>query len=381
MHTHPLLQTLEPRTLMSGTPFTADGEPTAVDTGTVRIEAEDFDTLNGGAFFLADSTLSNLGGAYRPFENVDIQKTRDTGGGFNVGWMTQGEFLRYTLDVAEAGTYRFDARAARTAFGSAELQIRTAVDNPDDASNSVQVGSVDIDRTGRWQAFDTYTTQLELDAGVQTLELRVGDPNAGPSGDGFTYAYNLNWFELTRELPVPEAPTFGNDGLAWTVDANGTTRIEAENFDTLDNLFALGESTLDNLGGAYRLFDGTDIEPTDDVGGGFNVGWTTLGETLQYTLFVERAGTYQLDGRFARPMQTETQTLVSTEEAGSLGSITVGSTGGWQSWQTFGTQIELDAGLQTLQLTVGDPASAPAPDGFRYAYNLNWFELTPLLGV
>jgi len=29
----------------------------------------------------------NVGGQYRPDEGVDIEKTSDTGGGYNVGWI------------------------------------------------------------------------------------------------------------------------------------------------------------------------------------------------------------------------------------------------------------------------------------------------------
>ncbi|CAN0516453.1 unnamed protein product, partial [Laminaria digitata] len=40
--------------------------------------------------------------AFRTDEDVDIQKERD--GGFSIGWITAGEYLRYTVDVEEDGT-------------------------------------------------------------------------------------------------------------------------------------------------------------------------------------------------------------------------------------------------------------------------------------
>ena len=40
--------------------------------------------------------------AFRTDEDVDIQKDRD--GGFNIGWIDAGEYLRYTVDVEEDGT-------------------------------------------------------------------------------------------------------------------------------------------------------------------------------------------------------------------------------------------------------------------------------------
>jgi len=49
-----------------------------------------------------------------------------------------------------------------------------------------------------------------------------------------------------------------------------------------------------NDGGAYRLTEGVDIEPTGDSGGGYDVGWTHGGEWMKYTVNVATAGIVQL---------------------------------------------------------------------------------------
>jgi len=46
----------------------------------------------------------NVGGQYRPDEGVDIEKTSDTGGGYNVGWISEGEWLEYTIRVRNPDT-------------------------------------------------------------------------------------------------------------------------------------------------------------------------------------------------------------------------------------------------------------------------------------
>lgn len=40
--------------------------------------------------------------AFRTDEAVDVSKTGD-GSGYSVGWTRAGEYLRYTVDVEEAG--------------------------------------------------------------------------------------------------------------------------------------------------------------------------------------------------------------------------------------------------------------------------------------
>lgn len=68
----------------------------AVVPGTVQ--AEEFDEGGEGVAY-SDSSVGNNKGAFRPDEDVDINAMDD--GGFNVGYITAGEFLRYTLDVTK----------------------------------------------------------------------------------------------------------------------------------------------------------------------------------------------------------------------------------------------------------------------------------------
>ncbi len=69
-----------------------------------RIEAEDF-------LLYADATSGNSGGEYR-MSDVDIERSTDTGGGFNVGWISPGEWLSFPIDVQTQTVYRLEARVA-----------------------------------------------------------------------------------------------------------------------------------------------------------------------------------------------------------------------------------------------------------------------------
>ena len=64
------------------------------------IEAIDFDHGGEGVAY-HDKEAENFGGFYRPREGVDIQSTSE--GGCGVSWVEDGEWLEYTVDVAEAG--------------------------------------------------------------------------------------------------------------------------------------------------------------------------------------------------------------------------------------------------------------------------------------
>ena len=76
------------------------------------IEAGHFDSFEGGAgqnISYFDSSQNNEGGA-RTDEYVDT--ATDTNEGMTVGWTTAGEWLEYSIDVQNPGTYSVDIRYA-----------------------------------------------------------------------------------------------------------------------------------------------------------------------------------------------------------------------------------------------------------------------------
>ncbi len=87
-------------------------------TGTVRIQAEDFDT-GGEGVACHDSDSINHGAQYRASEVVDITTCNDTGGGYKVGWTADGEWLEYTILVREPGFYNLALRYATPNSGCA----------------------------------------------------------------------------------------------------------------------------------------------------------------------------------------------------------------------------------------------------------------------
>ncbi len=129
---------------------------------------EDFDE-GGARVAFVDSSAGNSGGAYRPTD-VDIEPI--PGGGYNVGWIAAGEWLKYTVAVAAAGTHTLEFRvASKGAGGTFHLEV-----------NGTNVtGPVSIPNTGGWQSYTTIRkTGLQLPAGVQVWRFVMD--SAGPNG-------------------------------------------------------------------------------------------------------------------------------------------------------------------------------------------------------
>lgn len=164
------------------------GTPTViVADATTRIEAEEYDQGGPGEAYF-DLTPENEGNAFRPTEGVDVEATTDTGGGFNVGFMGDGEWMEYTVDVEVAGHYELDLRVAALNAGPRyRMEIAGA-----DVS-----GEIAVPQTGGFQNWVTVRAgqQVPLPQGVVILRIAT-----------ITGLGNINWFELTG----PE-----NSGMDW----------------------------------------------------------------------------------------------------------------------------------------------------------------------
>src|SRR5262249_25313036 len=166
------------------------GTPAAVPG---KIEAENFDTGGEGVAF-HDVDPANQGGAYRPSEAVDLQATTDTGGGFNVGWIQPGEWLKYTVNVTAAGAYDLALRVSNPGAGG---KLHVEIDGVD------VTGSLTVPNTGDWQTWTTITkTGINLTAGQHVVKVSF-DSNATSGA-----VANLNWFRFTSNTPTaPATPT------------------------------------------------------------------------------------------------------------------------------------------------------------------------------
>lgn len=150
-----------------------------------RIEAEDFD-LGGEGVAFHDTDPANNGARYRLAEAVDVQDCSDAGGGYNVGWIYQVEWLEYTIEVPAAGTYPIDVRVASPSLGGTFHLEFDGVD---------RTGDVAVPPTGNWQAWTTVSTTATLPAGVQVMRF-------APTLQGF----NLNAIEFAAPTAAPELP-------------------------------------------------------------------------------------------------------------------------------------------------------------------------------
>ncbi|MDB3926041.1 glycoside hydrolase family 3 C-terminal domain-containing protein [Porticoccaceae bacterium] len=194
-------------------------------------------------------------------------------------------------------------------------------------------GEINHDFTGKLSfSWPKTTTQLILNR---------GDENYDPL---FAYGFGLGY---------QDTDTLG-DNLDTTDNGNGQAdiihtvpgTIEAEQFSAMYGIQT--ETSTDSGGG---------------TGGGINIGYTDVGDWLEYNIDVQTAGTYTIEYRIASwGGSNGFKTLINGSQ---IDQQLAPDTGGWQSWTTTNATVSLQAGPQTLRINaIGD------------AWNMNWIRLT-----
>ncbi len=303
----------------------------------LNLEARFYDNGGQGVAY-NDTTAAHQGDAFRADEAVDISTPSQA-----IGFIEDGEWVEYTINVAEDGVYDLDFLTSMDSSNPAARSITASFAKGD--TPYVTASPVGVSPTGSWTNFtQTDTTQVALEAGEQVLRLTF---NGGPM--------DLASFNLVPVEPPPvddSQQAFTESGDPWQVGSDFT--LEAVNYDEGGQDVAYNDADAEQIGSDFRPGDGVDI-----VGDGDAIGWVDEGEWVEYTLNVQQAGVYDLsflsalgDGSGAQRSITATFTKGDGSPYASTDPEVIAPTGGWGDFQpTDATQVALEAGEQVLRLT------------------------------
>jgi chitinase len=136
------------------------GGTAAAIPGTVQ--AANYDTGGQGVAYNVAST-NGTANSYRS-DGVDLEACTDTGCGDDIGWTAAGQWFKYTVNVATAGTYTVSLRLASPSGVTDGLHIASS-------SGANLSGNINVPATGGWQTWTTVTASVTLPAGQQTLTM------------------------------------------------------------------------------------------------------------------------------------------------------------------------------------------------------------------
>ena len=390
---------------------------TDFDRGTVGSAYGDIQVANYHVS-TGNYTEWNSGWAYRN-DGVDIMPTNDPihSNGYKVSWIATDEWMKYTLDVSVGGLYDIEMRVS---VGDVAGMVHFDVDGTD-VSTYTELPLSGL--PGGWQTVTIEDVYLEegpvgltfrADEGgfeVSHFDISFTGTPASQVDMGFVNAKTLasQSVQLTLNKPLQLPLQSGTNGFTLYADGNPLTLLGSsvpagadrvivfeveENMDaTMDLTLSYGGNSVAGPGGegleafvleeVYNDLDfsfpipgwieaesfstqvGVELETTSDNGGGQNVGFLDAGDIMEYQVNVRYSGEYTVRVRTASEVNGSASMELIDQDGQSigLGDFVFPASGGWQTWTTSSKEVDMDAGLYTLRVTVTE-----AP------FNLNWYE-------
>ncbi len=170
--------------------------------------------------------------------------------------------------------------------------------------------------------------------------------------------YRYSWFigrRQTGQTTYPYIDLYGADGMLTEL---GKMYMNIPVYDPERKFTVPGRIEMEE----YYLMSGLFSEPTADVDGFLNIGWTDVNDWAEYKISVEKSGTYVLNARVAGTGQGAIQFLVDNQ---LKAQISTPNTGSWQNWRTVSKEIELEKGEHILKMLVRTAG-----------FNINWINIS-----
>lgn len=244
---------------------------------------------------------------------IKVEPTLDIGNGENVGFISDGDWMTYKLDMPHAGEVTVTYRVA-SENGGGVIAIEKAGGDP-------QYGTINVPSTGDWQSWVDISHTVTLPAGEQTIGIAAK-----------TGGWNLNYI------------TFDLEPCTNGCEPSTGKLIQAESFVQME---------------------GVQTETTQDTGGGLNVGWIDAGDWMTYNVALppSPSGEYDISYRVAS-FDGGSFKLEQPGGGALFDTVSFGGSGGWQSWTTVTQRVSLPSNTSSLAIAVT-----------AGGWNLNWFEI------
>ena len=180
------------------------------------LEVEDFDSGSEG-FTYHDSDNKDEGDAHYRSDNGGVDLVKGNGG-CALGYTASGEWVEYSVDVKEAGTYSIDAYVSSGLTGSAfTLSLSSG-------NSLTSLCKINVPKTGDniWDNYQVVTSTLSqpLEAGPQILRITIDAPYCNIDKLVFTCT-SSGVHPLTVDEPTSDATRYNALGMRVGADYKG----------------------------------------------------------------------------------------------------------------------------------------------------------------
>ncbi len=389
---------------------------------------------NGYAYFDVDyanysqSTGSfqawNSGWVYRN-DGVDIEANEDpiNSNGYHIGFVAKGEWMKYTIEVEESGSYTAIARVASTSNGGKfhlkindeditsqqtvsatggwtnfrDMEINEILLHEGehvlsfhiDDDTPFNISSIEFIKTAETEDITFYCLNGETVEDEKSVTLFVNDPiNAetiNEAEDQFQVKVN-NEVQAILSLSMKEAssrtlmlklgkPVLHTDIITVSYTGDHITSQSGKILEQFADLRIRNTLPLRFvLPGVIQAEDwnyqeGLALEETSDIGGGYNFGYTNAGDFADYRIAINEAADFNLSVRVASTNSNGRLRFILIDDFHEeqddmvITHFNIPNTGGWQKWTSISETVSLPKGFYKLRLYIVSPE-----------FNVNWFQ-------
>ena len=357
----------------------------------------------------------NQGWQYRN-DGVDIENSQDAeSNGFQVGFTDNDEWLQFTVNVLDSGFYNIVSRYASTSTGLLNLSM----------DGFPITGNIILYNTGSYSNFvNKLTSGIYLSEGMHKIKIKMvtGGYNltrftfdlmeetpefsiqyAETQGDESSITLLLSHTLISnQDLDISHFEVFVNSESVMIsnieIDDENTQLISIsleEEFTFLDEISVSFnqenyiQSTFNNYLSIFSDFpvfnnlperilipgliqaedysyqEGFTVSETSDTNGGYKLGYTDSGDYAEYPVLITETGEYDVSVRIASESSSGSIILhlIDGSNEQYLTQITLPVTGGWETWETVSTSLNLEQGAYKLRLTVN-----------QSGFDINWID-------
>ena len=357
----------------------------------------------------------NQGWQYRN-DGVDIENSEDPeSNGFQVGFTDNDEWLQFTVNVLDSGFYNIVSRYASTSSGLLNLSM----------DGFPITGNIILYNTGSYSNFvNKLTSGIYLSEGIHKIKIKMvtGGYNltrfnfdlmeetpefsiqyAETQGDESSITLLLSHPVISnQDLDISHFEVFVNSESVMIsnieIDDENTQLISIsleEEFTFLDEISVsfnqenFIQSTFNNYLTIFSDFpvfnnlperilipgliqaedfsfqEGFTVSETSDTNGGYKLGYTDSGDYAEYPVLITETGEYDVSFRIASESSSGSIILhlIDGSNEQYLTQISLPVTGGWETWETVSTSLNLDQGSYKLRLTVN-----------QSGFDINWID-------
>ena len=357
----------------------------------------------------------NQGWQYRN-DGVDIENSEDPeSNGFQVGFTDNDEWLQFTVNVLNSGFYNIVSRYASTSSGLLNLSM----------DGFPITGNIILYNTGSYSNFvNKLTSGIYLSEGIHKIKIKMvtGGYNltrfnfdlmeetpefsiqyAETQGDESSITLLLSHPVISnQDLDISHFEVFVNSESVMIsnieIDDENNQLISIsleEEFTFLDEISVsfnqenFIQSTFNNYLTIFSDFpvfnnlperilipgliqaedfsfqEGFTVSETSDTNGGYKLGYTDSGDYAEYPVLITETGEYDVSVRIASESSSGSIILhlIDGSNEQYLTQISLPVTGGWETWETVSTSLNLEQGSYKLRLTVN-----------QSGFDINWID-------